>query len=246
MLHGITHRVSHAFAMNVRKSFFSERKYSELLYQNGYDNSELTYNDMHFIGITGGVGAGKTAILTYLESNYPCRVMLADEIAHDLMEPGTDCYRKLQELFVKDQVFEADGQIDRKRMAQVLFSDEEKRIALNNIVHPAVKQYVIDEMNRERAAQNHEVLILEAALLIEEHYDEICDELWYIYTREDIRKERLMRSRGYSPEKVQQIFDSQLQEAVYRKYCKVVIDNNGTVEDAIRQIDLAITNMENE
>ena len=90
------------------------------------------------------------------------------------------------------------------------------------------------------------ILVLEAALLIEEHYDEICDELWYIYTREDIRKERLMRSRGYSPEKVQQIFDSQLQEAVYRKHCKVVIDNNGTVEDAIRQIDLAITNMENE
>lgn len=55
-----------------------------------------------------------------------------------------------------------------------------------------------------------------------------------------------MRSRGYSPEKIQQIFDSQLQEAVYRKHCKVVIDNNGTVEDAIRQIDLAITNMENE
>ena len=114
---------------------------------------------MHFIGITGGVGAGKTAILSYLESNYPCRVMLADEIAHDVMEPGRDCYRKLQELFAKDQVFEADGQIDRKRMAQVLFSDEEKRLALNNIVHPAVKQYVIDEMNRERAAQKNKVLI---------------------------------------------------------------------------------------
>lgn len=241
MLHGITHRVSHAFAMNVRKSFFSERKYSELLYQNGYDNSELTYNDMHFIGITGGVGAGKTAILTYLESNYPCRVMLADEIAHDLMEPGTDCYRKLQELFVKDQVFEADGQIDRKRMAQVLFSDEEKRIALNNIVHPAVKQYVIDEMNRERAAQNHEVLILEAALLIEEHYDEICDELWYIYTREDIRRERLMASRGYSTEKVDRIFASQLTEEVYREHCRVVIDNNGSVAEAFAQIDRALS-----
>ena len=92
----------------------------------------------------------------------------------------------------------------------------------------------------------YEVLFDAEPELIEEHYDEICDELWYIYTREDIRKERLMRSRGYSPEKVQQIFDSQLQEAVYRKHCKVVIDNNGTVEDAIRQIDLAITNMENE
>lgn len=212
-----------------------------MLYQNRYDNSELTYNDMHFIGITGGVGAGKTAILSYLESNYPCRVMLADEIAHDVMEPGRDCYRKLQELFAKDQVFEADGQIDRKRMAQVLFSDEEKRLALNNIVHPAVKQYVIDEMNRERAAQKNKVLILEAALLIEEHYDEICDELWYIYTREDIRRERLMASRGYSTEKVDRIFASQLTEKVYREHCRVVIDNNGSVAEAFAQIDRALS-----
>ena len=192
-----------------------------MLYQNRYDNSELTYNDMHFIGITGGVGAGKTAILSYLESNYPCRVMLADEIAHDVMEPGRDCYRKLQELFAKDQVFEADGQIDRKRMAQVLFSDEEKRLALNNIVHPAVKQYVIDEMNRERAEQKNKVLILEAALLIEEHYDEICDELWYIYTSE----------------KIDNIFASQLSESTYREVCREEIDNNHLPEDAFSQID---------
>ena len=207
-----------------------------MLYQNRYDNSELTYNDMHFIGITGGVGAGKTAILSYLESNYPCRVMLADEIAHDVMEPGRDCYRKLQELFAKDQVFEADGQIDRKRMAQVLFSDEEKRLALNNIVHPAVKQYVIDEMNRERAAQKNEVLILEAALLIEEHYDEICDELWYIYTSENIRRQRLKASRHYTDEKITDMIASQPSEDTFRQACQAVIDNSGDFEDTKRQI----------
>ena len=192
---------------------------------------------MHFIGITGGVGAGKTAILSYLESSYPCRVMLADEIAHDVMEPGRDCYRKLQELFAKDQVFEADGQIDRKRMAQVLFSDEEKRLALNNIVHPAVKQYVIDEMNRERAEQKNKVLILEAALLIEEHYDEICDELWYIYTSEKNRRERLKLNRVYSDEKIDNIFASQLSESTYREVCREEIDNNHLPEDAFSQID---------
>jgi len=208
-----------------------------LLYQNRYDNSELTYNDMHFIGITGGVGAGKTAILSYLESNYPCRVMLADEIAHDVMEPGRDCYRKLQELFAKDQVFEADGQIDRKRMAQVLFSDEEKRLALNNIVHPAVKQYVIDEMNRERAAQKNKVLILEAALLIEEGYLDYVDEMWYIYAREEVRRKRLKESRGYSDEKIDSIMNSQLKETDFRRYCSVVIDNSDSLTESRRQID---------
>ena len=207
------------------------------MYRKWYGNSESTYNSMHFIGITGGVGAGKTAILTYLESNYPCRVMLADEIAHDLMEPGTDCHQKLKELFAEDEVFEADGQIDRKKMAQVLFSDEKKRFALNDIVHPAVKQYVLDEMNRERAAQIHDVLILEAALLIEEHYDEICDELWYIYTSEENRRERLKINRGYSDEKIDNIFASQLPESTYREVCKAEIDNNHLPENAFRQID---------
>ena len=81
---------------------------------------------------------------------------------------------------------------------------------------------------------------MEAALLIEEHYDEICDELWYIYTREEIREARLMESRGYSREKVQQIFSSQLKEAEYRKHCSVVIDNNEGLEEMQRQIDAAV------
>ena len=84
-------------------------------------------------------------------------------------------------------------------------------------MHPAVKEYVRAVADTERKKGELKLLVLEAALLIEEHYDEICDELWYIYTKEDIRKERLMRSRGYSPQKVQQIFDSQLKESVYRK-----------------------------
>ncbi len=86
--------------------------------------------------------------------------------------------------------------------------------------------------------------MLEAALLIEEHYDEICDELWYIYTREDIRERRLTASRGYSPEKVHQIFSSQMDDQAYREHCRVVIDNNGPMEEAFRQIDEVLSNYE--
>ncbi len=75
--------------LELQDSFFRKEIFRVAVSKNDADNSESTYSDMHFIGITGGVGAGKTAILTYLESNYSCRVMLADEIAHDLMEPGT-------------------------------------------------------------------------------------------------------------------------------------------------------------
>ena len=116
-----------------------------------------------------------------------------------------------------------------------------RRARMNGIVHPSVKAYVIAEAKRERQEGKLALLVLEAALLIEEHYDEICDELWYIYTREEIREARLMESRGYSREKVQQIFSSQLKEAEYRKHCSVVIDNNEGLEEMQRQIDAAGT-----
>lgn len=194
---------------------------------------------MKFIGITGGVGAGKSAILDYLDSKPDIRVMLADNIAHDIMEPGTLCYNEIKNLF-DDSIFEDDGHINKNRMAAAIFNDSSLRDRLNAIVHPAVKEYVIEQYEYEKKAGKNNWLILEAALLIEEHYDEICDELWYIYTKEEVRKVRLMESRGYSEEKVQQIFDSQLKESEYRKHCRVVIDNNGAYEKTFQQIDAAL------
>lgn len=201
---------------------------------------------MKFIGITGGVGAGKSAILEYLSKKEGIRVMLADEIAHDLMKPGTACYKQLKKEFAAEDIYLPEGGFDRMKLAKIIFSEEEKRNRLNGIVHPAVKQYVIKEAAKERENPERKMLVLEAALLIEEHYDAICDELWYIYTREEIRQARLMEARGYSREKVRQIFDSQLQEEVYRKHCTVVIDNNKGLKETYFQLEEAISNLESE
>ena len=195
---------------------------------------------MKFIGITGGVGAGKSAVLDYLATKPGVRVMVADEIAHELMEPGTDCYEQIRKTFPNEDIYKEDGHFDRMKLAKVIFSDEKKRVQMNEIVHPAVKMYVIAEADRGRQEGKPALLVLEAALLIEEHYDEICDELWYIYTREDVREARLMESRGYSREKVQQIFASQLKEAEYRRHCSIVIDNNAGLAEMQHQIDEAV------
>lgn len=200
---------------------------------------------MRFIGITGGVGAGKSAILAHLASKPGIRVMLADEIAHDLMQPGTECFQKLKEKFAGEDIYQPDGSFDRAQLAAVIFSDDRKREELNAIVHPAVREYVLQQKEAEERAGKLFLLVLEAALLIEEHYDEICEELWYIYTAEDIRRARLMESRGYSKEKVQHIFDSQLKESEYRSHCTVVIDNNGDLAETYRQIDKALAETEN-
>ena len=85
------------------------------------------------------------------------------------------------------------------------------------------------------------MLVLEAALLIEEGYGEICDELWYIYASEEVRRRRLKSSRGYSDEKIDSIFASQLKEAEYRMHCKEVIDNDGDIENTIASINKALS-----
>ncbi len=223
---------------------------------------------MKFIGITGGVGAGKSAILSYLAEKPNTKVMLADEIAHDLMEPGTDCYQQIVEKFagldifvenksellsgkediqneavLRESVVNVSGKypvFDRIKLAQVIFSDSGKREQMNAIVHPAVKEYVRKQYALEKENGNLELLVLEAALLIEEEYDEICDELWYIYTSEENRRSRLKISRGYSDEKIDNIFRSQLSEAEFRASTQVTIDNNGDLVETRRQIENAL------
>ncbi|MBO5259103.1 MAG: dephospho-CoA kinase [Agathobacter sp.] len=195
---------------------------------------------MRFIGVTGGVGAGKSAILSYLEQKPRTKVMLADEIAHFLMEPGTDCYEALRKEFASEPIWQEDGHFDKEALGKMIFSDPDKRDRLNGIVHPAVKEYVRQQQKLESEKGELDLLILEAALLIEEKYNEICDELWYIYTDSNIRRLRLKESRGYSDEKIDNILASQLSEEEYRKACQFVIDNNGTFEESAAQIENAL------
>lgn len=199
---------------------------------------------MKFIGLTGGVGAGKTTVLKALKQLYRVRILIADEIAHELMEPGTVCYRKIREVFAAYDIWRSDGSIHRPKLAEVLFSNEDLRRQLNEIVHPAVKEYIIGEVEQERQKNKVDYVIVEAALLIEEHYDTICDELWYVYASPDIRKKRLMKDRGYTEQKVEQIFAAQLSDEEYRKHCRRVIDNSRDEQYVIEQIKILYANEE--
>ena len=191
---------------------------------------------MHVIGITGGVGAGKTKILTYLSEHYSCRIILADEVANQLKEPGQKCYEEIVTL-LGTQILKPDGTIDRLKMAERIFSDRELLQRVNEIIHPAVKEYILQAIEEERHRDKIDFLFLEAALLIEEGYESIVDELWYIYADEAVRAERLKQNRQYSDEKIQKILRSQLSDAEYRAHCSTVIDNGVALEETYRQIE---------
>lgn len=180
---------------------------------------------MKILGITGGVGAGKSTVLSYMEQKYGARVIQADLVAFGLQQPGTDCFEKIIRLF-GSEIQSEDGSIDRKKLAAVVFADKELLSRLNQIVHPAVKEKIWEEIRKEREQNAVPFVVVEAALLLEDHYDEICDEIWYIYTEPSVRAARLAAGRGYSEEKIRQIMKNQLCDEEYRRKCKFVIDNS--------------------
>ncbi|MCR4904317.1 MAG: dephospho-CoA kinase [Butyrivibrio sp.] len=191
------------------------------------------------IGITGGVGAGKSQILKYISDNYNCRVILADQVANDIKLKGGICYEPLVKLLGSD-VLGADGEIDKKKMAAKIFIDEKLLKNVNEILHPATISYIIEVVNTEKNKCNYDYCFIEAALLIECGFLKIVDEMWYIYAAEEVRRKRLKESRGYSDEKIDSILQKQLSEEEFRANCKVVIDNSGKLEDTYKQIDIAL------
>ena len=126
-------------------------------------------------------------------------------------------------------------ELDRKKLAQIVFQDQEKLARLNAIVHPAVKQYVLLDIEEKRKAKTS-LYVLEAALLLEAGYDKICEETWFIYTEESIRRARLKASRGYSDNRITDMIKSQNPESYFRRNCTRMIDNSGTMEATKRQI----------
>lgn len=191
---------------------------------------------MKTIGITGGVGAGKSLVLDYIEKHYRAKIYKADEIANFLKEPGQSCYQPVVELLGEGILLE-DGRISREKMAKLVFSDTGLLKTVNALIHPAVKAFILQEIQKAKEEGSYDFFILEAALLIEEHYDEILDELWYIHTEQEIRKKRLKQTRQYSDEKIENIMEKQLSDAVFRKCCRVIIENNDEPEDTYNQIN---------
>ena len=193
---------------------------------------------MKIIGITGGVGAGKSTVLDHLEKQYNACVLQADKIGHLVMEPGGICYGQVIALFGK-QIIKNDKTIDRKMVSDVVFAHEEMRQKLDDIIHPAVKSYILDKIEEQKKA-GCTLMIVEAALLLEDHYDAFCDKVWYIHTDQEIRIERLMSSRGYTREKAENIIARQATEGFFREHADYIIQNNGDLDETLRQIEEGI------
>ena len=191
---------------------------------------------MKIIGITGGIGSGKSEVLTYIKEHCSCRIEFADLVARRIQEPGQACYEKIVALFGKE-ILQENGYICREKMAEKLFADKGLLEKVNGIIHPAVKEYLLAAIEDEKKNEKFDYFFIEAALLIEEGYEKIVDELWYVYATKKVRKKRLHENRGYSAQKIISVMGKQLDENEFRKHCSFVIDNSGSLEQTYKQID---------
>lgn len=184
---------------------------------------------MKVIGITGGIGTGKSTLLNLIKANYDAYIVEADGLAHRLMLPGEPVYEQIVNTF-GTEILNEDKTIDRGSLGNIVFKNEEALRRLNEIVHPAVKAYIIKDIEQKKKEEKTAFYVIEAALLIEDGYRTICDELWYVYTQREERIRRLLSGRGGSPEKWEAVIANQSSETYYRTHCDVVIDNGENLE----------------
>lgn len=191
---------------------------------------------MKVIGITGGIGSGKSRVLDILCDRYSAYVVEADKVAKKLMLPGNEVYNKVVRFFGRDILSADNHEIDAKKLGSLVMNDTAALEKLNSIVHPAVKEYILRDIKAQRD-NGVDYYIIEAALLIQDNYTEICDEIWAVITDKETRISRLMSDRGYSRKKAEDFIKNQPDELFYKNGSNRIIMNNGTFFDLIKSVD---------
>ncbi|MBP9996116.1 MAG: dephospho-CoA kinase [Lachnospiraceae bacterium] len=194
---------------------------------------------MKIIGITGGVGAGKSEVLKLLRQNYNCEIVLADDVGNEVKEPGQDCYKEIVNI-VGEQILDESGRIDKAKMAAAIFADDTLLGRVNACIHPAVIKRIKEKAENARKSEIYDYFFIEAALLIECGFNDYVDQMWYIYASKEVRRQRLKMTRGYADDKIDAIMSSQLSDEQFRAGADVIIDNSGELTDTFKQIQRAL------
>ncbi len=185
---------------------------------------------MMVLGLTGGVGAGKSRILELFSHDYGAQVIQADIVARKLEDPGQPGLTGLVSLFGTG-ILQKDGTLDRKGFADRIFGNPEALKRVNALIHPLTW----NEIKRQIRESSAELIVVEAALF-DERSREVCQYLLYVDTQDEIRIQRLMENRGYSREKCLDIMKNQADRNDFLKLADFVIDNSGSLEESRLQI----------
>jgi len=186
------------------------------------------------VGLTGSIAVGKSYVLSVL-AELGCVTFDADKIAHTVMEPGREAYDVIVREFGED-VLGSDRSIDRRKLGAIVFTDEARRMRLNEIVHPRVKEEQ-DRLLAEAEARDRNVIaVIDAALLIESGGYRRFDKLIVVYCDPETQIQRLMRRNMITREDAERRVTAQMSSEEKLRYSDYRIDTGGTVEETRQRV----------
>lgn len=187
---------------------------------------------MKTIGLTGGIGSGKSTVSQIL-TELGAFVIDADKVGHEIYLPGKEAWHQLTTAFGRD-ILAPDRTIDRKKLGALVFGSDDARKKLNGIVHPLMFQDIDRRIKAKRAEGFTKPIVVEAAILIEANWLPLADEVWLVVTNKTAVIDRVATQRGMAAKETEARIASQLSDSERRKYAQVVIENDDTLE-ALRQ-----------
>lgn len=188
------------------------------------------------IGLTGGIGTGKTTVSNYLADNYQLPILDADVYAREAVSIGSPILQKISDRYGSDLLL-SDGTLNRKKLGEIVFNNPDERRWLEQQVHPYVRQRFAGEM--EKLPPNS-TAVLVVPLLFEANLTDIATEIWVAYCSPEKQLERVMQRDRLTPEQARSRINSQMSLEEKCKKADVVLDNSSTLENLLEQVDFAL------
>ncbi|PSB18486.1 dephospho-CoA kinase [Phormidesmis priestleyi ULC007] len=190
------------------------------------------------IGLTGGIGMGKTTVSDYLDKTYQLPILDADIYAREAVQPGSIVLEAIVNRY-QSKILLLDGTLDRRQLGEIIFTQPSERIWLDEQIHPYVRQAL--SRDRDRLIQHsHQTIVLVIPLLFEAQMTDLITEIWVVSCSPDQQIQRLMQRGALSLEQANARINSQMAIAEKRDRADVVLENTSTLEDLLEQVDRAI------
>lgn len=180
------------------------------------------------IGLTGSIGTGKSTVSKLLRER-GIAVIDADLLAREIVKKGQECLNDLKNVF-GNQILTLDGELDRKKLGQIVFSDDGKLELLNSITHPHIRRRMKDQMN-ELESKNNKFIVLDIPLLFEAKMEDLVDIVLVVFAKEEIQIKRIMERDNCTQEEAMRIIKAQISQQDKISKSDYTIDNSGTIEE---------------
>lgn len=191
---------------------------------------------MKIIGLTGGTGSGKGFVSERLKAR-KAYVIDADAVAHEIIEKDRPAYKEIVDYF-GSEILDEDGNIFRRKLGNIVFSDKDKLAFLNSCTHKYINMEIMRIIEEVKPQTNvYSAIIIDAPLLAEAGLVDICDDIWVVYADSEVRVKRIMERDSISEEQARNRIASQRSWEEYKELGAVIIDNSSDDENVERQLD---------